>query len=43
MVSNPEFLAQGTAIRDTLHASRIVIGVEDKEAESIMRQVYGKF
>ena len=43
VVSNPEFLAQGTAIRDTLHASRIVIGVEDKEAESIMRQVYENF
>lgn len=32
IASNPEFLAQGTAVRDTLHASRIVIGVEDNEA-----------
>lgn len=40
MASNPEFLAQGTAVRDTLHASRIVIGVENKETEKVMREVY---
>lgn len=43
VVSNPEFLAQGTAVRDTMHASRIVIGTEDKEAEAVMRQVYHGF
>jgi len=43
VVSNPEFLAQGTAVRDTLHASRIVIGVESPEAEQIMREVYQGF
>ena len=40
VVSNPEFLAQGTAVRDTLEASRIVIGVENKNAEKVMREVY---
>ena len=40
VASNPEFLAQGTAVRDTLHASRIVIGVENEEAEKVMREVY---
>lgn len=40
LVSNPEFLSQGTAVRDTLHAQRIVIGVKSKNAEKIMREVY---
>ena len=43
MASNPEFLAQGTAVKDTLYASRIVIGVESKEAEEILRDVYEGF
>lgn len=43
VASNPEFLAQGTAIRDTLHASRIVLGVEDKFAEDTLQAVYAGF
>lgn len=43
VASNPEFLAQGTAVRDTLHASRIVLGVEDQFAENILREVYAGF
>ena len=43
LVSNPEFLSQGTAVRDTLYAQRIVIGVESKNAEEIMREVYNPF
>ena len=43
IASNPEFLAQGTAVRDTLHASRIVIGVEDNEAGEILKEVYKDF
>ena len=43
VASNPEFLAQGTAVRDTLHASRIVLGVESDYAERVLRQVYAGF
>ena len=43
LVSNPEFLAQGTAVHDTLHAQRIVIGVKSKKAEEVMRNVYDSF
>ena len=43
LASNPEFLAQGTAVHDTLKASRIVIGVESKWAEEIMKEIYSPF
>lgn len=43
LVSNPEFLAQGTAVHDTLYAQRIVIGVKSKRAEEIMKNVYDSF
>jgi UDPglucose 6-dehydrogenase len=43
VASNPEFLAQGTAVRDTLHASRIVLGVENPEAGRILQEVYKDF
>lgn len=40
IVSNPEFLKEGTAIKDFLEPDRIVIGVESKKAEKIMRDIY---
>ncbi|MDD2505597.1 MAG: nucleotide sugar dehydrogenase, partial [Bacilli bacterium] len=40
IASNPEFLAQGTAVFDTLNASRIVIGTHSKWAENKLREVY---
>ncbi|KPD00340.1 UDP-glucose 6-dehydrogenase YwqF [Geobacillus sp. BCO2] len=40
VVSNPEFLSQGTAVRDTLQAPRIVLGVESERAERVMKDVY---
>lgn len=43
VASNPEFLAQGTAVRDTLKAKRIVIGTESKEAEAKLMEIYEPF
>ena len=43
VASNPEFLAQGTAVHDTLHAARIVIGTESKAAEAKLREIYEPF
>ncbi|MBQ2935099.1 MAG: UDP-glucose/GDP-mannose dehydrogenase family protein [Lachnospiraceae bacterium] len=43
VASNPEFLAQGTAVHDTLHAARIIIGTESKEAEALLMKIYEPF
>ena len=43
VISNPEFLEQGTAVNDTLNASRIVIGSNDIEATNVMLEVYKNF
>ena len=43
VASNPEFLAQGTAVRDTLKAARIIIGTESKEAEAKLMEIYEPF
>lgn len=43
VASNPEFLAQGTAVYDTLHAKRIIIGTESKWAENMLMQIYEPF
>ncbi|OOM77949.1 UDP-glucose 6-dehydrogenase YwqF [Clostridium puniceum] len=43
VASNPEFLSQGSAINDTLNASRIVIGAESENAKNILIEVYKDF
>lgn len=43
VASNPEFLAQGSAVHDTLHAARIIIGTESKEAEEMLKKIYEPF
>lgn len=43
VASNPEFLAQGNAVRDTLKAKRIIIGTESKEAEGLLMKIYEPF
>lgn len=43
VASNPEFLAQGSAVHDTLHAERVVIGTESKWAEEQLMKIYEPF
>ncbi len=43
VASNPEFLAQGTAVHDTLCAARIIIGTESEKAEAMLREIYQPF
>ncbi len=40
VVSNPEFLREGAAIRDFKHPDRIVVGAEDERAKEIMAELY---
>ena len=40
VISNPEFLREGSAITDFMHPDRIVLGVDDAEAEREMRALY---
>jgi UDPglucose 6-dehydrogenase len=43
VASNPEFLKEGAAIEDFMRPERIVVGVESKKAEDIMRWLYKPF
>lgn len=43
VVSNPEFLSQGTAVNDMLHPKRIVVGSECDNANNVMKEVYKDF
>lgn len=43
VVSNPEFLAQGTAVKDFLEPSRVVVGANDPKVIETMRELYAPF
>jgi len=40
VASNPEFLREGSAVHDFMNPDRIVIGVESKRAERLLREIY---
>ncbi|MHB8171596.1 MAG: UDP-glucose dehydrogenase family protein [Thermincolia bacterium] len=43
VVSNPEFLREGSAISDSLRPDRVVLGAESEKAIQIMKEVYRVF
>ncbi|BBH54046.1 UDP-glucose dehydrogenase family protein [Fluviispira sanaruensis] len=43
IVSNPEFLKEGDAINDFMRPDRIIIGVERKDSEELMKELYFHF
>lgn len=43
MVSNPEFLREGSAIHDTFYGDRIVVGTAHEEALCVMRVIFEPF
>jgi UDPglucose 6-dehydrogenase len=40
VVSNPEFLREGTAVEDFLHPDRIVVGADNERASSLLSAIY---
>lgn len=43
VISNPEFLREGSAVNDFMYPDRIVVGTENPRSERVMEELYGSF
>jgi nucleotide sugar dehydrogenase len=43
LCANPEFLSEGTAIRDAFHPDKIIIGSNDKKSSNYLTRLYRLF
>ncbi|HAK50730.1 MAG TPA: UDP-glucose 6-dehydrogenase, partial [Gammaproteobacteria bacterium] len=43
VISNPEFLREGNAIKDFMFPDRIVVGTDNQKSQRVMDELYGAF